>query len=74
MLGDSALTKRMRRPVRERIWCPICSERVSEPAEPTEKRDPSGAIALSTIPAAANFGNACIYKPEPIECPCTTCS
>jgi hypothetical protein len=33
-----------------------------------------GAFALRTIPAAANFGNACVYKPEPIECPCTTCS
>jgi hypothetical protein len=33
-----------------------------------------GAIALRATPAAADFGNACIYKPEPIECACTTCS
>jgi hypothetical protein len=24
--------------------------------------------------AVANYGDACVYKPEPIECPCTTCS
>jgi hypothetical protein len=24
--------------------------------------------------AAANYGDACVYKPEPIECPCASCS
>jgi hypothetical protein len=33
-----------------------------------------GAVALSSTPAAANFGNACVYKPKQIECSCTTCS
>ena len=32
-----------------------------------------GGVTLRTIPAAANSGNACVYKPEPID-PCTTCS
>jgi hypothetical protein len=32
-----------------------------------------GAVTLRTTPAAAYF-DACVYKPEPIECPCTTCS
>jgi hypothetical protein len=33
-----------------------------------------GVITLRTTPAAANSFNACVYKPEPIECPCATCS
>jgi len=33
-----------------------------------------GAVTLRPAPAAANYGNACVYKPEPIECPCATCS
>ena len=33
-----------------------------------------GDVALRTAPAAANSLSACVYKPEPIECPCTTCS
>src|SRR5215471_19172810 len=33
-----------------------------------------GAVTLRPTPAAANYGNACVYKPEPVECPCATCS
>ena len=32
-----------------------------------------GAVTLRATPAAAYF-DACVYKPEPVECPCTTCS
>ena len=31
-------------------------------------------VTLRTTPAAANSFDACVYKPEPIECPCTSCS
>jgi hypothetical protein len=31
------------------------------------------AAGIGTL-AAANYGDACVYKPEPIECSCTTCS
>lgn len=33
-----------------------------------------GMVTLRTTPTAANSFTACVYKPEPIECPCTTCS
>jgi len=33
-----------------------------------------GAVTLNATPATANFGDACVWKPEPIECPCATCS
>jgi hypothetical protein len=33
-----------------------------------------GAVTLKATPAAANSGDACVYKPEPIVCPCATCS
>jgi hypothetical protein len=33
-----------------------------------------GAVTLRATPAAANYGDACVYKPEPIACPCTSCS
>jgi len=32
-----------------------------------------GAVTLRTTPAAAYF-DAYVYKPEPVECPCATCS
>ena len=32
-----------------------------------------GPVMLRTTPVAADSG-ACVYKPGPIECPCTTCS
>jgi hypothetical protein len=33
-----------------------------------------GAVTLRATPAGANSFDACVWKPEPIECPCATCS
>ena len=32
------------------------------------------AVTFRITPAVADAGNACVYKPGPVECPCTTCS